>query len=131
MPPLPLQTALAKALSFAPVGRAARTLSDWVDLEASSLIKSLTALAPQTHGRLLDVGCGEKPYEHIFRPFVDAYLGIEYSETFGQTSAASKPGKADFVYDGKVLPFEDKSFDTLLSIQVLEHTPAPAALVEI
>ena len=126
---LPLQAVLSKALAIAPVGRTARMLSDWVDLEASSLIKSLTALAPQTKGRLLDVGCGEKPYEHIFRPFVDTYLGIEYSETFGQTSAATKPGKADYVYDGKVLPFEDKSFDTLLSIQVLEHTPGPAELV--
>ncbi|HMJ56658.1 MAG TPA: class I SAM-dependent methyltransferase [Polyangiaceae bacterium] len=129
MPPFPLQAVLAKALSFEPLARTARTLSDWVDLEASSLIKSLTALAPQTKGRLLDVGCGEKPYEHIFRPFVDDYLGIEYSETFAETSAASKPGKADFVYDGKVLPFEDKCFDTVVSIQVLEHTPAPAALV--
>jgi SAM-dependent methyltransferase len=126
---LPLQAVLSKALAIEPVGRTARMLSDWVDLEASSLIKSLTALAPQTKGRLLDVGCGEKPYERIFRPFVDTYLGIEYSETFGQTSAATKPGKADYVYDGKVLPFEDKSFDTLLSIQVLEHTPGPAELV--
>ena len=127
---MPWQAALSKALTLAPVGKTARALSDWVDLEASSLIKSLTSLAPQTKGRLLDVGCGEKPYEHIFRPYVDSYIGIEYSETFGQTSAATKPGKADFVYDGKVLPFEDKSFDTVLSIQVLEHTPSPQPLIQ-
>ncbi|MET0595026.1 MAG: class I SAM-dependent methyltransferase [Polyangiaceae bacterium] len=127
---MPWQAALSKALTLAPVEKTARTLSDWVDLEASSLIKTMTALAPQTKGRLLDVGCGEKPYERIFRPYVDSYIGIEYSETFGQTSASSKPGKADFVYDGKVLPFEDKSFDTVLSIQVLEHTPSPQRLIQ-
>jgi SAM-dependent methyltransferase len=129
VPPAPFQSAMSKALSIAPVAKTARALADWVDLEASSLIHSLRTLAPQTKGRVLDVGCGEKPYEHLFLPFVDSYVGVEYAETFGQTAAANKPGKADFVYDGKVLPFEDKSFDTVLSIQVLEHTPAPAALV--
>src|SRR5258708_1012440 len=104
---LPLRNALQMALAFEPVGRTARTLSDWVDLEQSSVVSALQALAPQTKGRLLDVGCGEKPYESIFVPYVDTYQGIEYEETFDQTSASSKPRKADFTYDGKVLPFED------------------------
>jgi SAM-dependent methyltransferase len=121
--------ALGKALTAGPAGRAARTLSDWVDLEGSLLTKMLTDLAPQTKGRLLDVGCGQKPYEHIFRPFVDEYVGVEFSETYVRTSSSSRAGKPDFTYDGKTLPFESKTFDTILSIQVLEHTPTPGNLI--
>src|SRR5262249_11690391 len=40
--------------------------------------------------------------------------------------SASRP---DYLYDGDRLPFPDGSFDTVLSIQVLEHTPEPFHLV--
>jgi len=121
--------ALGKTLSAGPAAKAARRLSDWVDLEGSWLTKLLTDLAPRAKGRLLDVGCGQKPYEAIFRPYVEAYVGVEYADTFHKTNSSAKGGKPDFVYDGKTLPFESKSFDTILSIQVLEHTPAPGPLV--
>jgi SAM-dependent methyltransferase len=89
----------------------------------------LKRVAPQARGRLLDVGCGDKPYEHIFRPYVREYLGIEHEATFLKTAASNKAGKPDLVYDGKTLPFPDRSFDTVLNVQVLEHTPHPGALV--
>ena len=110
--------------------RAARTASDWVDLQWWLLIRALEALAPRARGRLLDVGCGDKPYERIFRPYVDEYLGIEHEATFSATAAsvygASPP---DLVYDGNRLPFEDGAFDTVINIQVLEHTPHPRLLI--
>ncbi len=108
--------------------RAARAASDWVDLQLTHVVDSLARFAPRTRGRLLDVGCGDKPYEHIFRPFVSEYLGVEHEATFGNTSALAR-GKADVLYDGTRLPFEDESFDTVISVQVLEHTPDPHALV--
>ena len=55
--------------------RAARRAADWVDLQWSLLERSLRAVAPRARGRLLDVGCGEKPYEAWFRPHVDSVLG--------------------------------------------------------
>jgi SAM-dependent methyltransferase len=106
-----------------------RRAADWVDLQWSALERSLKAVAPRAHGRLLDVGCGDKPYEAWFRPFVSSYIGVEHAGTFSATAAAGMRGRPDVVYSGGTLPFRDGSFDTVLSVQVLEHTPQPAALV--
>lgn len=111
------------------IKRAARGAADWVDLQYSQLIRDLHAVAPKTRGRLLDVGCGEKPYEPIFSPYVSEYVGVEYSPTFEGTQTSARPTKPDFFYDGKVLPFESRSFDSVISIQVLEHTPDPQSVV--
>jgi len=110
------------------IERSARGTADWVDLQLAHVVDTLTALAPRARGRLLDVGCGDKPYEAIFRPHVREYVGVEHADTFGLTSASHR-GKADLLYEGDRLPFPDASFDTVLSVQVLEHTPDPAALV--
>jgi SAM-dependent methyltransferase len=114
----------------APTGwrRALRRSADWVDLQWSSLERSLRAVAPQAHGRLLDVGCGDKPYEAWFRPYVRSYIGVEHAAAFGGTSASGRAGP-DVVYGGGTLPFRDGAFDTVLSVQVLEHTPRPAILM--
>jgi SAM-dependent methyltransferase len=111
------------------VRRATRSASDWVDLQWSLLIRALKSVAPYAHGRALDVGCGDKPYEAIFRPYLDEYLGIEHASTFSATSAKLGTSRPDFLYDGTQLPFADCSFDTVLNIQVLEHTPQPRQLV--
>jgi len=105
-----------------------RRAADWVDLQWSVLERSLRAVAPRARGRLLDVGCGSKPYEAWFRPFVDDYVGVEHASTFAGTAAGAAAGP-DVVYDGVTLPFRDGAFDTVLSVQVLEHTPWPGALV--
>jgi SAM-dependent methyltransferase len=111
------------------VSQAARRLSDWVDLQWSLVVELLEQVAPRAHGRLLDVGCGDKPYEAIFLPFVTEYLGIEHEATFAATAASRSARKPDLVYDGTRLPFEDRTFDTVLNVQVLEHTPRPRELV--
>lgn len=108
--------------------RAARHVADWVDLQLVHVVTSLERLAPRARGRLLDVGCGDKPYEHIFAPHVREYIGVEHEATFDATSASTR-GKADVRYDGRTLPFPDESFDTVLSVQVLEHTPRPDTLL--
>jgi SAM-dependent methyltransferase len=111
------------------VSRAARRVADWVDLQWSLVIELLEKVAPRAHGRLLDVGCGDMPYEAIFLPFVTEYLGIEHEATFATTTASLSARKPDLVYDGVRLPFEDRTFDTVLNVQVLEHTPRPKELV--
>jgi SAM-dependent methyltransferase len=129
-----LLTGLRDAVLGAPLARAvARQASDWIDLQLSLIVASLRDVAPRAHGRLLDVGCGNKPYEALFLPHVSEYIGIEHEATFAATSASASTSPhakgPDLTYDGRRLPFPDRSFDTVLNIQVLEHTPQPRRLV--
>jgi SAM-dependent methyltransferase len=132
------QGALAlKRAAEARAAAGARRFADFIDLQWSLVWSYLKEVAPLAKGRLLDVGCGDKPYEELFRPYVSDYIGVEYSETFELTSASTPLTQTsgerrrgpDVVYNGDRLPFPDGSFDTVLNVQVLEHTPRPGRLV--
>ncbi|MDP9034638.1 MAG: class I SAM-dependent methyltransferase [Myxococcota bacterium] len=111
------------------VRRTARHAADFVDLYHHWLHTSVREAAPAAHGRLLDVGCGAKPFEPFFAPFVTGYVGVEYQAVFSSTDASKRVTKPDLFYDGKTLPFEAHTFDTVLSTEVLEHTREPMDLV--
>lgn len=106
--------------------RAAGHLRQIVDLEKATLDEAMHDVAPLAHGRLLDVGCGDKPYEALFLPHVTEYVGAEYGDTYSGSANARK-GKADVLYSGDTLPFGDGAFDTVLCNQVGEHVPRPEA----
>jgi SAM-dependent methyltransferase len=84
----------------------------------SGLRDAMTEFAPRLSGRLLDVGCGKKPYQSLFA--VDAYIGLDIDG-----EASRKRGIADHHYDGNTFPFADASFDSILCNQVLEHVFNP------
>jgi SAM-dependent methyltransferase len=69
--------------------------------------------------RVLDVGCGLKPYEPLFAPYADAYVGVD---PVPNPHAELRGAVED-------LPVEDASFDVVLCNQVLEHCMDPAAAV--
>jgi SAM-dependent methyltransferase len=61
--------------------------------------------------KILDLGCGVKPYESLF-PAVEKYVGFD-------VEPHPRVDVTGFNWD---LPFEDNEFDALISTQVLEHT---------
>jgi SAM-dependent methyltransferase len=99
---------------------------DLVDIENRSVTQAMRGAVSFAGGELVDVGCGDKPYFEMFSPHVTKYVGVEYDETYG-TSAQAALGRAEVVYSGDRLPFEDARFDTVLSNQVAEHVPDPRA----
>ena len=68
------------------------------------------------NGKILDFGCGSKPYKNIF-PNATEYIGVDYLIE-GRTENIDI---IDFYYDGKRIPFEDNTFDGILCTEVLEH----------
>jgi len=80
------------------------------------LENSLRQCEPFVEGSLLDVGCGQRPYEKTFFARATKYLGADY------LSDRSRP---DVVCSALDLPFPDCSFDTVVSTEVLEHVPDP------
>jgi len=79
------------------------------------LFVNIKALAPQLSGRLLDFGCGRKPYENLFN--VVEYIGIDMENTGHQ----HKNSKIDVYYDGRNIPFANDSFDAVFCSEVFEH----------
>ena len=75
----------------------------------------MTSYAGEFHGKMLDFGCGSKPYKSLFR--VDEYIGLDY-ENPGHPHINED---IDVFYDGKNIPFPDAYFDCVLSSEVFEH----------
>lgn len=76
-------------------------------------------------GRLLDIGCGAKPYLEMFAPHVDEHVGLDRALCPSGDTAIDLKGTA---YE---IPSEDASFDTVLCTDVIEHLEEPGeALAE-
>jgi SAM-dependent methyltransferase len=84
--------------------------------------RDVAELAPLCTGELLDIGCGAKPYEALLRPYVTRYVGFDHPETQHARDAVDVWGTATD------LPFADRSFDTVVAFQVLEHVEDPTAM---
>jgi SAM-dependent methyltransferase len=69
----------------------------------------------QTDARVLDVGCGDRPYGELFPNAV----GFDVPDN----------PHADLHGSLESIPVEDASFELVLCLQVLEHVPDPGAAV--
>lgn len=88
-------------------------LAEWLQREAA-----LVGTTPDAV-RVLDVGCGVKPYFPYFAPYASAYIGVDVVDN----PAADLRGSVE------QLPVDDASFDVVLCTQVLEHCDDPARAV--
>lgn len=65
--------------------------------------------------RILDVGCGNKPYYPFFESVATSYTGLDICT--GE--------KVDIVSSAEKIPFKKNSFDVVVCFQVLEHIENP------
>jgi SAM-dependent methyltransferase len=85
-------------------------------LNALMIEMSLLQSEEYVRGKLLDVGCGRKPYKDTYFSRATAYTGVDF------LTERSQP---DIVASALDLPLEDQSFDTVVSTELLEHVPDP------
>jgi ubiquinone/menaquinone biosynthesis C-methylase UbiE len=70
-------------------------------------------------GRLIDVGCGSKPWARLFAPHVDEHVGVDRVESERDGAAV------DIVATAYEVPLPDGDADTVLLSAVLEHLERP------
>ena len=87
-------------------------------LARAGLRDAVSGMASKLDGKLLDVGCGKKPYQRLFD--VDSYTGLDID-----SEVTRKHNIADHFYDGHSFPFQDAEYDSILCNQVLEHVFSP------
>src|SRR5574339_584836 len=74
--------------------------------------------------RVLDAGAGECRFKSLFAH--TEYVALD----FAQGDPAWNYSRLDVIGRLEALPFPDASFDHVLSVVVLEHTPQPGRVVE-
>ena len=79
------------------------------------LYNGVSQFSGYMRGKLLDFGCGSKPYQALFS--VSEYVGTDL-EVSGDDH---RHEAIDVYYDGRTLPFTDESFDSIFSSEVFEH----------
>lgn len=87
------------------------------------LFENIESLAHLIEGEVLDVGCGQKPYRALFN--CSQYVGLELDTPSNRISK-----RADYFFDGQLIPFENATFDTIIISQVLEHVFEPDAFLK-
>ncbi len=70
-------------------------------------------------GRMIDIGCGTKPYAELLAPYIDEHFGVDHEDSLHDISKVDAVGTAD------ALPAEDESFDSAICTAVLEHVEEP------
>jgi SAM-dependent methyltransferase len=73
-------------------------------------------------GDVLDIGCGNKPYQYLFEGRIASYIGCDVVQ--------SDQSKVDFLCPATDIKTQDESFNTVFSTQVLEHVEEPQKLVK-
>jgi len=62
--------------------------------------------------KILDYGCGAKPYKYLFGDKIEKYVGVDVGDN---------PDADVLIQPGEKLSFKNNEFDIILSSQVLEH----------
>lgn len=70
-------------------------------------------------GRLIDIGCGTKPFAASLAPSISEYVGLDRPNPFNQQACA------DLVGSAYAIPAADGTFDSAVSVAVLEHLAEP------
>lgn len=97
--------------------RVSRDVTDNYVFQRSKL--AYVEASKRVHGNLLEIGTGAGYGVSIIAPFADRYVTIDKTRS---EELGDMPSNVEFVQCAvPPLPFEDESFDCVVSFQVIEH----------
>ncbi len=79
----------------------------------------LRELSSLVQGKMLDVGCGTRRYESIFKDAVDNYIGLDWPKIEDRAFP-------DVIGDAMNIPFGNCTVDVVLATELMEHLPSPS-----
>ncbi|QNR85309.1 class I SAM-dependent methyltransferase [Pedobacter riviphilus] len=79
------------------------------------------AFEKYAHGKLLDIGCGNKPYEKQLKGKITSYTGVDIIQ--------SSDNKVDYLCQANAIPFQNSLYDIVISTQTIEHVEDHQGLV--
>jgi SAM-dependent methyltransferase len=83
-------------------------------LEHKFIIDGLNdAIYKYAKGKLIDIGCGNKPYAEMLLPHITEYIGCDIIQ--------SSNNCVDVLCEATKIPLPNDSFDTAFSTQTIEH----------
>lgn len=77
---------------------------------------------------VLEVACGAKGFAPYFRDAPFTYTGLDYTEAYLALARERWPMFTFVLGDARKLPFDDKSFDAVLNVNLLLHLPPEDAM---
>ena len=93
-------------------------------LTRNRLLHGIARFSPLLKGKMMDFGCGAKPYQSLFT--VDQYVGVDY-ESPGHPHVNEE---IDVYYDGLHIPFGNDHFDSVFTSEVFEHIFNPYEIIK-
>ncbi|MEA5416908.1 class I SAM-dependent methyltransferase [Synechococcus sp. BA-132 BA5] len=90
------------------------------------ILQAVSQAKQQFHGKLLDVGAGSSPYEELIMStgHISQYIKLDFAK-----SKYHKGHSLDLTWDGKTIPLQPQTIDTVLMTEVLEHVHRPGDLL--
>jgi SAM-dependent methyltransferase len=95
-----------------------RAYTDSADLQfigITHIERSISLLAKELTGEVLDVGCGRQPYKSYFA----------HATRMRACDFDAKRGAVDFQCPAHQIPLPDQSLEAIICTEVLEHVPNP------
>ncbi len=88
-----------------------------LDLQILTIYRAVKKELPGYTGNVLDIGCGQSPYNFLLNKSKTTYFGIDIvdAEKFDYKNSRITP------FNGEDIPFENEKFDAVICTEVLEH----------